>query len=307
MKVRLSLSLAVLAAVGCARKVDGPASEGSGSDESTQTSLSSSSESASASGIETESSSESESSSETETGEDEPVDACPASPVLAELSATFDGWVYGFDYPEVADWNEACTVTAHTGALDSGESITLACVDAEGQAVEHVIEIQAKLVDAEQPTAVSVTVGESVQLTLWSRVWFAGGAAWALRDPEQLDDIRLLYYTSIELLNPADEGFSPTPAFVEPLEITLQDGLCDVYCPERDAGGSFIPPDECDCEREQGLEFMHGPDTTLIQNGSAASIGASMFAFVKTAKVYPNSSNCPDFPGAWYTFLLVEQ
>jgi hypothetical protein len=224
--------------------------------------------------------------------------------VLAELSATFDGWVYGFDYPEVADWNEACTVTAHTGALDSGESITLDCVTGEGLAVEHVIEIQAQLADAEQPAAVAVAVGESVQLTLWSRVWFAGGAAWALRDPEQLDDIRLLYYTSIELLNPADEGFSPTPAFVEPVEITLQDGLCELYCPEPDGTG-FIPPTECDCEREQGLEFVHGPDTTLIQNGSAASIGASMFAFVETAKVFPNNNNCPDFPGAWYTFLLV--
>jgi hypothetical protein len=143
--------------------------------------------------------------------------------------------------PEEAEWNEACTVTTHTGALDSGESITLACVDAEGRAVEHVIEIQAQLADAEQPTSVSVAVGESVQLTLWSRVWWQGGATWALRDPEQLDDIRLRYYSSIELPDPADTGFSPTPAFVEPLEITIQDGLCDDYCPERDEGGNFVP------------------------------------------------------------------
>jgi hypothetical protein len=52
---------------------------------------------------------------------------------------------------------------------------------------------------------------------------------------------------------------------------------------------------QCDCEREQGLEFVYGPDTTLIQNGSAAPIGASMFAFVETAKVFPNNNNGADF------------
>jgi hypothetical protein len=51
MLVRLTLSLAVLASVGCARKADGLANEGSGADESTQTSTNASSESESESGI----------------------------------------------------------------------------------------------------------------------------------------------------------------------------------------------------------------------------------------------------------------
>jgi hypothetical protein len=296
MLVRLTLSLALLASLGCARKADGLSADATGADESTQTSLDSSGGSSSES--ETD-----ESESESETGEDEPFDACPASPVLTEFRASVDEWNFDIDYPEEADWSELCTVTAHAGALASGESITLACVDAEGQAVEHVIELQAKLADADQPTAVPVAVGESVRFTLWSRVWFSGGAAWALRDPEQLDDIRLLYYASIELPDPADSGFSPTPAFVEPLEISIQDGLCDVYCPVHE--GVFVPSGECACEIELGLHFVHGPDTTLIQNGSASPIGGSMFAFIETAKLYPHTDRCTDHPEASYTFLLV--
>jgi hypothetical protein len=300
--VRRSLFLVLLAAFGCARIGDAPSNEGSSSDESTQTGATSTSES---------NGSGSEDGTETETGADEPMDGCAASPEIADFQASFDGWRSDIDYPDVADWNEPCTVTAHTGALASGETITLACVTAEGLAVEHVIEIQAALDDdAEQPTMVSLAVGEPVQLTLWSRVWFAGGATWMLRamdggaNGQQLDDIRLLYYSSIEVFDPADTDFSPTPAFAEPLEVSVRDGDCELFCPEPHPGG-FVDFGDCDCEIEQLIEFVHGPDTALIQNGSAAPLGASMFGFVDTAKLYPIDDGCTDQSGAWYTFLVV--
>jgi hypothetical protein len=289
--VRRSLSLVLLAAFGCARLGDAPSNEASSSDESTQTGATSTSES-------------NGSEEETETGADEPIDGCAASPAITEFQASFDGWRSDIDYPDVADWNEPCTVTAHTGALASGETITLACVSAEGLAVEHVIEIQAALDDAEQPTMVSLAVGEPVQLTLWSRVWFAGGATWMLRNGNQPDDIRLLYYSSIEVFDPADSGFSPTPAFAEPLELSVRAGDCELFCPEPRPGG-FVDFGDCDCEIEQLIELVHGPDSALIQNGSAAPIGASLFGFVDTAKLYPDTSECTDTPGASYTFLVL--
>jgi hypothetical protein len=240
---------------------------------------------------------------ETETGEDEPADACPATPVLDSLHAIFDGLEIGYDYPYEADWVENCTVSAHAGDLLTGESITLECVTAEGEAVEHVLELQASLVDAEQPTQIPVEIGESLQLTLWSRVWHAGGASWVLRDAEQLDDIRLIYYSTIDLFEPHD--FSPLPAFVAPLQVGLRDDLCEIFCPDPEETGGFVPPGECDCEREQALEFMLGSDSVLVQNGSAGAIGSSMFAFVRTAKAFPNPGGCSDHSGSWYTFITV--
>jgi hypothetical protein len=271
----------------------GSGSGSSDSESTTQTSVSSDSES--------------ESETETETGDDPPPDACPASPVLESLSGVFDGIEVGFEYPDQADWAQSCTVTAHTGDLITGESITLDCVTAEGEVVAHTLEVQASVVDAEQPTHIQAEIGESLQLTLWSRVWWAGGASWVLRDAEQLDDIRLIYYSTIEVFEGGDleTSHSPEPSFVEPLTLALHDDICETSCPQPNPDGSFVPSDECDCQREQALEFMLGPDSAKIQHGSAGAIGASMFAFVQSAIVFPNTGGCPDSSDAWYSFVVV--
>jgi hypothetical protein len=92
----------------------------------------------------TSSESETETETETETGDELPEDPCPATPVLDSLEGTFDGIEDTWDY-SIAEWVETCTVSAHTGDLIAGESITLDCITSEGLAVEHGLVIQASL------------------------------------------------------------------------------------------------------------------------------------------------------------------
>jgi hypothetical protein len=241
----------------------------------------------------------SETETETETGDELPEDPCPATPELDSFAGVFDGVDNSTNYP-IADWVETCTVSAHTGDLIAGESITLDCVTSEGLAVERVLEIQASLIDAAQPMETPVEVGEILQLTLQSEGSWTSFASWVLRDAEQLDDIRLIYYTAEDLFQGSS---SPTPASVEPLAVTLQDDVCETFCPE--PGGGFVPT--CGCEREQALEFALGSDSAIIQNGSAGAIGTSMFAFVETAKMFTNRNQCSDFSDSWYTFIVVKR
>jgi hypothetical protein len=244
--------------------------------------------------------------SSTETGE-EP-DACPVDPELGGYQVLLDDKDWAIDYQTLDGslaWTHACTVTSHTGALASGETIGLDCVDGEGQAVEHTLELLAEVDGA--PLEAPVLVGQQVELALWLRVWFSGTVAWTLRDADQ--NLLLLHYNGPNWPEPwAVEGeYAPPLEHIAPLTIGVNMDVCPLECPEEETTGTFVPSDGC-CQKDTALRLDLGDGPVQIQQRSGGTIPgpAGAYAIVDTSRyVDVNSCTVSDINPEYYRFTIV--
>lgn len=244
--------------------------------------------------------------SSTDTGEE--LDACPVDPELGSYEVLLDGHDWAIDHRSIDGaeaWIHACTVTNHSGALASGETIELDCIDGEGQAVAHTIELLAEVDGA--PLEAPVLVGQQVELALWLRVWFSGTVAWTLRDADH--NLLLLHYNGPDWPSPVaiDSEYAPPLEHIEPLIIDVDMDVCPLVCPDDDTTGGFVPNDGC-CSKDTALRLDLGDGPVQIQDGSGGTIPGpgGTYAIVGTSQFIDTSScTVSDISSEFYRFTIV--
>lgn len=278
-------------------------SPGSIGNESADTSSTDTSNSSSDSGP-----SEATTDDESSTDTDEEADACPVDPELGNFQVLLDGYGIAIEHRENdggIEWTHSCTVTGHTGALASGETIELECTDEQGQAIEHTLELLVELDGA--PLEAPVSVGQQVELALWLRVWFAGTVAWTLRDAE--GELLLLHYDGPFWPEPSAIGseFAPPLEHLAPLTVGVNMEVCPLVCPEQEESGGFAPFEDC-CSQDTALRLDLGDGSVQVQARSGATIPgpAGAHAIVGTS-VYTDLDTCGGTDGnsEYYDFLII--